>query len=485
MSEGSPVNYLGKAVLKDSVDGDLDLNLGLGLEGNLQEELFCADYKEFKEFFSSLSSGLEATKQRLLSQTPEYRNYLALSDEEVLVRESRRLRLLAPEVVGELPPFRRRASSFAGGAVDTVKKEQVGKVNNKMGSDVKFRKFDERVDTVEEWLKDFERAALAKGNSSKEKLTTFPCFLGGTLNRWFEIYESRHQELQGDNHDQIWANLKAAVLKELGGSNNADQWELRLKERRQVPGEQYQSYAYEVLQLCDKVDQAMSEQRRVRHVLKGLMPRFINKVDMMENNTVEELLSNLSKAESSFLMQQGQLDEVASPRRDTQGVVTNVGRDDQAVSRQEFMNGLRELKTAFISAIHGTQPQVQQHFRSREQSRERGYNERTNYDREPYYRNSGNSGQRDVGFDRSGASQGQQSFRPTAQQDSGYVDKRDSAETGARRQPDQGQDRGRQRSVWGKPRCYICNRIGHFALTCPEKEKVDRFLAEGANNSKN
>ncbi|CAN7951135.1 unnamed protein product [Ixodes pacificus] len=144
---------------------------------------------------------------------------------------------------------------------------------------------------VEEWVDFYSRVSLHNKWDDHTKLANVVFYLSDVAKTWFlnhesditswEVFSSRVHEVFGRPEDR-----KAAARR-------------RLTVRAQLPTEGYTSYIEDILTLCRKVDPAMPEVDRVRHVLKGIAEEAVHLFVLQppaDVNSIRSLCQSLEAA---------------------------------------------------------------------------------------------------------------------------------------------------------------------------------------------
>lgn len=280
-------------------------------------------------------------------------------------------------------------------------------------------------ENVEEYLTQFERVAKANGWDEAKKKVILPCYLDGAALKWFENLEST----QGDIAGVTWVQIKEGMKETFQGIAWEEQVEYRLRMRMQDEAEPVESYVQDVLNLCQKVDARMNERSKIKYVLRGLKPSLLEKVMVMDNDTLANLMANIRKIETARFMAGQRVDHIMTePRRGiSSGAMTSPPVPSSAISSLE--NKLENLTSEFSKL--GMRLLEQQ-------------NQRT-----PQY----------VSTNLNGTARG-----------------RTGTDRPVRGGSHNGWTRGRARGGYGEARrgrtsdgrviCYKCNRPGHYAIAC-------------------
>lgn len=149
---------------------------------------------------------------------------------------------------------------------------------------------------VDEFMRHFNRAARANNWTNETKLVQLPCYLTGTALKSFEAFEDACETFE-----DATAVLVNAFRREVRGEQNY----FKLMSRRQGPTEDVWNYFHEMLNLCYEVNGDMEEAQKVGFIVRGLVPRLIEKVNLMNNDTTDQLKKNLEKIEVTAMMTSG------------------------------------------------------------------------------------------------------------------------------------------------------------------------------------
>lgn len=152
---------------------------------------------------------------------------------------------------------------------------------------------------VEDWVRTYERVSNHNRWDATVMLANLHYHLKGTAKDWFETHE-----------DQItsWDTCKEKLI-DLFGKSAARQLaaKQKLSTRAQSSTESYIAYIQDVLTLCHKVDNQMTETEKVGHVLKGIADDAFNLLVFKNCATVDEIIKEcrrFEQAKSKRIVQQ-------------------------------------------------------------------------------------------------------------------------------------------------------------------------------------
>lgn len=272
-------------------------------------------------------------------------------------------------------------------------------------------------ENVEEYVAQFERIARANGWDAAKKLVVLPCYLEGAALKWLENLE------QAQGAALTWDIVKEKIKEAFQSIAWEEQLEFKLRMRMQGEEEPVEAYLQDVLNLCSKLDPQMVERCKIKHVLRGLKPSLLEKVMVMANDTLDNLLANIRKIQTARYMAGQRVDQLmAEPCTRTMQQLTPV-TTTPPVNTSALESKIESLTSEFAKfSVHLMGQRGRGETSHRGASRGRPEHQ----DRQPYDRR----------------------------------DSQDQRGRGALR----GSNRGR--TADGRIICYKCNRVGHYAINC-------------------
>jgi len=140
----------------------------------------------------------------------------------------------------------------------------------------------------------FETIAEASGWDDKRKCLYFPCFLRGLGRSWWSDYSKTLDKATLDFFQlkrDFCAHFHGAAFKELAM--------MKLNMRLQSDTESFEKYYYDVLNLCDSIDTGMSEDSRVRYLLRGMRPTLVEKIFPLRCTRASQILEHAVNHEAA------------------------------------------------------------------------------------------------------------------------------------------------------------------------------------------
>lgn len=139
-----------------------------------------------------------------------------------------------------------------------------------------------RGEDAEDWLDDYERVSSANRWDDPHKLRHVSFYLTGVAKTWFFNHEVDFTD---------WTNFKQQLRQVFGTpAVRSALAKKTLDARKQHSGESYTSYIEDVLALCRRVNVAMAESDRIRHILKGIGTVAFNALAVKNPATVADIV---------------------------------------------------------------------------------------------------------------------------------------------------------------------------------------------------
>ncbi|XP_042148790.1 uncharacterized protein LOC120836994 [Ixodes scapularis] len=197
---------------------------------------------------------------------------------------------------------------------------------------------------VLDWLKNYDRVSQHNRWDDTIKLANVVFFLKGTALQWY------------DNHKEginSWDAFKTAFADVFGTpERRRQQARDKLSRRYQAPSETSTSYIEDVLRLCGRVNAAMPEDEKIKHLFKGLSQELFSIVAPRSPQTVQQLIAECKHYEdlqSGRISNTGfeRLPEVSITTADTDlpNLIRRIIRDEL----RDFLGSLRLSASSSIS----------------------------------------------------------------------------------------------------------------------------------------
>ncbi|XP_077551570.1 uncharacterized protein LOC144165333 [Haemaphysalis longicornis] len=136
---------------------------------------------------------------------------------------------------------------------------------------------------AEDWLATFQRVSTHNNWDDKHKQNSVSLSFTGVAETW---YKNHGSDLR------TWSDFKTEFTKVFGRpALRKLRAEQRLRERAQRTNESFTSYIEDILDLCNRANDAMTEQGKIKHILKGIEDDAFQMLIAKNPRTVAEIIS--------------------------------------------------------------------------------------------------------------------------------------------------------------------------------------------------
>lgn len=150
-------------------------------------------------------------------------------------------------------------------------------------------------ESISEWLLCYEHVASLNNWDQATKVKFLYLALDGDAKKWHTT-----QILTGaPNTWEEWATL---LKTSFTSRHSVEIAHLRLQNRTQLPSETPEQYYYDVVQLCARVNPSMTEDDRLRHLMRGLRPDILEKMIIANPESCTAFLQILQRINLAALM---------------------------------------------------------------------------------------------------------------------------------------------------------------------------------------
>ena len=153
---------------------------------------------------------------------------------------------------------------------------------------------------VQSFLNSFELACAANGIDREKYAVFLQAALFDTAQAWFtDFVNALKAEAKAAKKQDIMLNYDAMKkdLQTTFAFTDSAIAEEKVRNRKQTLEDTPQSYVYDMLSLLYKLDPDMSEQRKIRFLLKDLRPTYLQSMTSTTTNTVKAFLNKLQEIE--------------------------------------------------------------------------------------------------------------------------------------------------------------------------------------------
>lgn len=229
-----------------------------------------------------------------------------------------------------------------------------------------------RGEDVEDWIDNYNRVSSYNRWDDSLKLLNVVFYLADVAKTWF----LNHEDTLTD-----WTCFTNQLRQIFGtASTRSETAKKKLNERVQHPDETYTSYIEDVLALCRRVSASMSEEERVRHILKGIAPFAFQALVVQNTSRVQDVITTCQRIDElqSLRLQPAMWGERFPKDVDLRAMIRSIVREElhghtsqnlpgthhqplsttmqAAVPRESFVPGLRDLVKEELAAITCASP---------------------------------------------------------------------------------------------------------------------------------
>jgi len=155
------------------------------------------------------------------------------------------------------------------------------------------------------FLKKFESVAVSNHWDDDTKALQFRNYLTGTAELWYNNWYESQKALVAAGAPLVikWSQQSTALQTAFRNVAHTEVAEEKLLARKQKLGESAEDYVYSMLDLISDFDPTMNEASKVRRIIKGLRPVYLEKINPMTITKVEDVLNAIRKvAETQYLI---------------------------------------------------------------------------------------------------------------------------------------------------------------------------------------
>jgi hypothetical protein len=162
------------------------------------------------------------------------------------------------------------------------------------------------------YLQKFDMVSISNNWTDDIKALQLPNYLVGTAEKWFLNWKKERKASYvpptatptAPQPPPTWVELTTALqlaFKNVGSKDIAEQ---KLLSRKQKTGESAEDYLYSKLDLINDYDDKMPMTSKIRYIIKGLRPSYLEKINFICPTTIHEVLDSIRRiSESSYLIE--------------------------------------------------------------------------------------------------------------------------------------------------------------------------------------
>ncbi|KAJ8928977.1 hypothetical protein NQ314_018382 [Rhamnusium bicolor] len=294
------------------------------------------------------------------------------------------------------------------------------------------------------FINNYKRTAIANSWDNTLKIAYLGSFLEVSANLWYKMYSNNKQNAQ-----KGWTHIVDDFLQEFEDSNLMTDLLARVKNRKQGPNESIKDYFYELKTVFYEYDQTLNPQKFIKFFEEGLTqeatyhyywlthPPNHTPTTLME---IKELATTIDKA----------------PRRCQEQTPPQYAPQSQ----QNYQPSQQNINTEDTPGFSRKPLQPRRHYETRKFPNQYGqYNQNRNlYNSERSYQNSPTRQHQPPTTSREFVSTNQRGRN---------IGQTNTYRGNNYQRPPLNTNLPMTRTTDNRPKCYNCNRLGHFATTCP------------------
>ncbi|CAF4673345.1 unnamed protein product, partial [Rotaria sp. Silwood2] len=144
------------------------------------------------------------------------------------------------------------------------------------------------------WLQTIDELFEATKTENNDRRRLLPMYFGDDVKKWY----------RSENHDSDYDEFKKQFVNAFTSSIHKLKISTKLMNRRQGNDESVQSYYYDILALCTRLNPDMQEDEKILYLLRGLKPSLQQHVIMNEPKKCKDLFEHAKRAEAAALITQ-------------------------------------------------------------------------------------------------------------------------------------------------------------------------------------
>lgn len=203
---------------------------------------------------------------------------------------------------------------------------------------------------VDDWLSSYERVSNHNKWDDRTKLTKVIFYLAGVAHLWFRNHEATIA---------TWNDFKTAFAEVFGRpAVRKLRAEQRLRHRAQQPGETFTSYIEDVIDLCNRVSRTMTEEDKIKEILKGIEDDAFQML-MAKNPTTVAAVVTYCQSFDELRRQRALARQTVPQVASLSSLVTAHGQADDGSLLPQIKAFIREEVARQLSLLPLTQEPVQ------------------------------------------------------------------------------------------------------------------------------
>jgi hypothetical protein len=139
------------------------------------------------------------------------------------------------------------------------------------------------------WIQSIDELFDATKVDEVDRRRLLPMYFGDDVKKWY----------RSEEHSSEYKEFKKEFVKAFTSSIHKLKISTKLMNRRQGNDESVQSYYYDILALCARLNPDMREEEKILYLLRGLRPSIQQHVIMSDPNKCKDLFEHAKRAEAA------------------------------------------------------------------------------------------------------------------------------------------------------------------------------------------
>jgi hypothetical protein len=150
--------------------------------------------------------------------------------------------------------------------------------------------------SCEEFVRQWELLSVSHGWKEEDKLRFIALHLSGSAKIWYELYRRTVAETNGTTYEAVKLDYKILIKELKDAFSSRDTFESHLQRLKKVKFVDYttvQAYVYAVLQILNKMQKDMPDDRKISYLLQGLPSALAKSIFLTNPKTPADIKSTL------------------------------------------------------------------------------------------------------------------------------------------------------------------------------------------------